>query len=119
MDDFGLTKYMNSFEFRDSNVLKLISILMETKTITYEDAQSLKTSYYKRLEEIEDKEISEQDLKDYLTPRLKEGFDISRIWSDFDKEKLNEDHIYDCKSKYDKKVIDKIVGAMKEILINN
>ena len=119
MDDFGLKNYLNSFEFRSSNVLKLISILMEIKIITYEDAQELRYNYLNKLEEIEEADISNQELKDYLSTRLKKGFDVSRIWNDFDKEKLSENYDYDLKSKYDKKVMDKIVDVIKEIIIND
>ena len=119
MDRFGLTKYLNSFEFKSSKVLGLINILKESKTIEHEDAQDLKSSYLEKLEEIENTKVSTQELKDYLSTRLKEGFDVSRIWDDFDKEKLNEDYRYDSKLKYDREVMDKIVGVMKEVIINS
>lgn len=119
MDKLGLRKHLNSFEFKGSKVLSLINILRESKMIEREDLQDLKSSYLEKLEEIENTKVSTQELKDYLSTRLKKGFDVSRVWDDFDKEKLSEDYIYGSKSKYDREVIDKMVGAIKEILINN
>ena len=119
MEQFGVTKYLNLFEFRDSNVLSLINILKTTKTIEYEDAEKLKFNYLNKLKEIEKSDPSIQELKNYLSSRLKKDFDISGIWGDFDKEKLNKDYIYNLKLKYDKNISNKITDAIKEIIISN